>query len=176
MWENEIPACICEGGAERGILELLLDNDKLIFGWDDLLAGEIIRKRDARSFQNEYLRMAMNKKIILYRVLDSRSEKFNLSLAYRDKVTVYNVVTAPEIEMLLIIAENKYKDFKRSGFQKPSGYCKQVLKIKGFKQKEYVKNYFKDIDRLIYVLRKYKSISRIRNSEVTISDLLRDDE
>ena len=174
--KSALNTCICEGGAERGILELLLDKDKLIFGWDDLLAGEIIRKRDARSFQNEYLRMAMNKKIILYRVLDSRSEKFNLSLAYRDKVTVYNVVTAPEIEMLLIIAENKYKDFKRSGFQKPSDYCKQVLKIKGFKQKEYVKNYFKDIDRLIYVLRKYKSISRIRNSEVTISDLLRDDE
>ena len=46
MWENEIPACICEGGAERGILELLLDHDKLIFGWDDLLSGEIIRNRD----------------------------------------------------------------------------------------------------------------------------------
>lgn len=172
MWENEIPACICEGGAERGILELLLEHDKLIFGWDDLLSGEIIRNRDARSFQNEYLRMGMNKKIVLYRILDSRRERFNLSPAYRDKVTVYNVVTAPEIEMLIILSEGKYSDFKRSGYQKPSDYCKQVLKIKRLKQKESIIKYFKDIDHLVDVIKKYKSVSKVRRGEITISDLL----
>lgn len=30
-------ACICEGTAERVIIDLLLDNDRLIFSRDDLL-------------------------------------------------------------------------------------------------------------------------------------------
>ena len=41
-------ACICEGGAERTIIDLLLKNDKLIFTYDDLLDGEILRCRKVR--------------------------------------------------------------------------------------------------------------------------------
>ena len=40
-------ACICEGSAERSIIKLLLNNDRLIFGWDDLLEGDILRCRNA---------------------------------------------------------------------------------------------------------------------------------
>lgn len=173
MWETTIPACICEGGAEKGILELLLDHDKLIFSWENLLSGEIIMKRDAKSFQDEYLRMDMDKKVVIYRILDSRRENFKLSPAYADKVIVYNVVTAPEIEMLYIISEGKYKDFKKSGCQKPSDYCKQVLKKKEIKKKEFVKNYFKDIHHLMKVLKEYKSIAKVRKGEMTIYDLLK---
>lgn len=35
-------ACICEGAAEKAIMELLLDADKLTFTRDDLLDGELI--------------------------------------------------------------------------------------------------------------------------------------
>lgn len=38
-------ACICEGGAETAILDLLLDQNKLIFSRDDLLEGEILKTR-----------------------------------------------------------------------------------------------------------------------------------
>lgn len=44
-------ACICEGSAERSIIKLLLDNNCLIFTWDDLLEGEILRCRNGKRFE-----------------------------------------------------------------------------------------------------------------------------
>ena len=39
-------ACICEGGAEKAIMELLLDAELLVFTRDDLLEGEILSCRE----------------------------------------------------------------------------------------------------------------------------------
>ncbi len=113
-------ACICEGGAERAILDLLLDNHKLQFEREDLIEEEILRCRSAKEFENKYLRKSYKEKITIYRILDSRSEKFNLSKAYVNKVDVKNVITAPEIEMLIIHSENKYKEYKNEEDYSPS--------------------------------------------------------
>ena len=40
-------ACICEGGAERAILDLLLDKHKLIFEREDLIDEEVLKVRNA---------------------------------------------------------------------------------------------------------------------------------
>lgn len=95
-------ACICEGAAEQTIIKILLDNDKLIFTYDDLLEGEPLRCRSAKSFEEQYLRKGFTDKITVLRVLDSRRENFKLSKAYSHKIDVVNVITAPEIEMLVI--------------------------------------------------------------------------
>ena len=179
MWnknDNTIPALICEGGAERAIIDLLLDNDKLLFSRDDLLSGDIIKERDAPTFQKKYLRMSLEKKIVLFRVLDSRRENFRLGVAYRDKVSVKNVITAPEIEMLYIISVGKYSDYMRVGGPsaiKPSDYCIKVLKAKRVKKPEFITQHFKSIDFLIDVLKEYKRLSCIRKGEYTITDLLK---
>ena len=44
-------ACICEGGAERAILDLLLDNYKLIFEREDLIE-EVCRSKFFWKFRN----------------------------------------------------------------------------------------------------------------------------
>ena len=49
----------------------------------------------------------------MIRILDSRREEFRLSKAYAQKIDVVNVITAPEIEMLIIQAEGAYDQFKR---------------------------------------------------------------
>ena len=46
-------ACICEGGAETAILDLLLDQNKLIFSRDDLLEGEILKTRKGKDFERD---------------------------------------------------------------------------------------------------------------------------
>lgn len=38
---------------------------------------------------------------------------FKLSKTYEHKVQVVNVITAPEIEMLIICAEGKYREYER---------------------------------------------------------------
>lgn len=95
-------ACICEGSAEAAIIDILLDNDLLIFTRSEILEGEVIRGRSARSFETRFLRKEFEDKISVIRILDSRREEFRIGKAYEDKIDVINVVTAPEIEMLII--------------------------------------------------------------------------
>ena len=96
-------ACICEGAAEKVIMELLLDANMLTFTQDDLLDGELIRCRSAKNFEEQYLRKGFTEKITVLRILDSRREQFKLSKAYEHKIDVINIITAPEIEMLVIL-------------------------------------------------------------------------
>ena len=115
-------ACICEGSAENAIMDILLDNDLLIFTREEMLEEEVIRCRDGKRFEEKYLRKGFLEKISVIRILDSRRENYKLSKAYEHKVDVINVITAPEIEMLIIFNEDKYKEFKKSG-RKPSDFC-----------------------------------------------------
>ena len=85
---------------------------------------------------------------------------------------VINVITAPEIEMLIILNEDKYKEFKRSG-KKPSDFCKEDLKMTSVKSYHFVKDYFSDPDILLAAIRKYHEISKIRKGEYTLLNLLK---
>ena len=164
-------ACIAEGGAETTILELLLDNHLLIFERERLLDEKILRCRSARAFESRYLRLGFEGTITVFRILDSRSENFKLSKAYRHKVDVINIITAPEIEILVILNENKYKEYKKSGM-KPNEFCKGSLKLQNVKSPKFVKEYFADKDILIEAIRKYASVSKKRPGEYTLLDLL----
>ena len=104
---SPIVACICEGGAETAIINMLVDNDLLIFSRENMLEEEVISCRNAKKFEERYLRKGFESKITVLRVIDSHREVFKLSKAYADKVKAIQVVTSPEIEMLLIIAEKK---------------------------------------------------------------------
>ena len=107
-------ACICEGSAESAIMDILLDYGLLIFSREEMIEEEVIRCREGKKFEEKYLRKGFMDKISVIRILDSRRENFKLSKAYAGKVDVINVITAPEIEMLIIFNEDKYKEFKIS--------------------------------------------------------------
>lgn len=165
-------ACICEGGAEHAILDLLMNNHKLIFEREDLIEEEILKCRRGRDFEKRYLKKGFSEKITIYRILDSRNENFKLSKAYEEKVDIINVVTAPEIEMLIIFNEGKYKEFKNAG-EKPSIYCKRALRYKHVKSYEFIYEYFSDINVLVEALHEYKRMSKVRKDEMTLWDLLK---
>ena len=95
-----------------------------------------------------------------------------LSKVYEQKVDVINVITAPEIEMLIIFNEDKYKEFKNSG-KKPSDFCNEDLKMTSVKSYRFVKDYFSDPDILLTSIKKYHEISKIRKGEYTLLDLLK---
>lgn len=164
---NGYIACICEGSAERAIIELLLDDNKLIFTYEQLLEEEIIRNRSAKEFEKRYLRKGFSAKITVLRILDSRKEKFKLSKAYVDKIDVINIITAPDI-----FNENKYNEFKKSK-KKPSDFCKSELKLASVKNYDFVKNYFSNTDKLLASIHEYKRVSNIPKGEDTLFNLLK---
>lgn len=106
-----------------------------------MLNEGVIRRRDGKTFENRYLRKGFKEMNSVIRVLDSRREKFKLSKAYENKVEVINVITAPEIEMLIIFNEDKCNEFKKSG-KKPSIFCKDNLRMSNIKSYDIVKEYF----------------------------------
>ena len=90
-------ACICEGSAESAIIDILVDNNLLIFSREEMLDESVIRCRSAKRFEERYLRKGFDDQVSVIRILDSRREDFRLSKAYEHKVDVINVITAPEI-------------------------------------------------------------------------------
>ena len=166
-------ACLCEGSTEETIMNLLLDADLLKFQRNDLLEEKPLRIREADSFERRYLRRGFQQKITVLRILDSRNERFWLSRAYQSKVEVINVVTAPEIEMLIIFSEDQYTEYKKSGL-KPSVFCKQNLKMhKNVKTREFVEDYFSDTHKLVDAIKEYARVSNVQNGEITLADLLK---
>ena len=165
-------AFICEGAAENAIIDILLDNDLLIFAREDMLEEEVIRCRSGKKFEETYLRKGFIDKVSVIRILDSRRENFKISKAYAPKVDVINVITAPEIEMLVILNEGKYREFKKSK-KKPSEFCKEDLKLAGVKSYGFVEEYFRDPSALVSVMREYHRISKVQRKEYTLIDLLK---
>ncbi len=89
-------ACICEGSAEEAIIDILVDNDLLIFTRDEMLEERVIRCRSAKRFEERHLRKGFDEQISVIRILDSRREEFRVSKAYEQKIDVINVITAPD--------------------------------------------------------------------------------
>ena len=165
-------ACICEGAAENAVMDILLDAELLVFSREEMLEEAVIRCRDGKKFEQKYLRKGFAEKISVIRILDSRREKFKIGKAYEHKIDVINVVTAPEIEKLIICAENQYKEFKKSG-KKPSDFCKENLKMRDVKSYKYVLDYFRDSSVLVAAIKEYHRTARIPKGESTLLDLLK---
>ncbi|WP_405281166.1 hypothetical protein [Methanobrevibacter sp.] len=166
-------ACICEGGAETVIMNILLDNDLLIFNREQLIDENVLPRTSVKEFEKRYLRREFDQKILILRIIDSRGEEFNLSKAYRCQVDVINVITAPEIEMLVIVSKDRYKDFCKSGIKKPSDYCKSILKIKNIKSPVFLEKYFADPNFLVKSIKEYNRIHKQKSNEASLYDLLK---
>ena len=174
MTESKLIACIVEGAAERVIITKLLGAERLIFSKKELLDEELLRSRNARIFEERYLRKSFDSKIKVYRILESKKENFKLSPMYKNKVDVINVITAPEIEILVIIKEGKFDDYcKHKSILKPSEYCSQKLKISNVKSKSFLDGYFSDIDELVSVIKEYKSKHKFSKNEICLADIIK---
>lgn len=103
-----------------------------------MIDESVIRCRSAKRFEGRYLRKRFDNQISVVRILDSRREEFRLSKEYAHKIDGINVITAPEIEMLIILNEGAYERFKRSG-KKPSDFCKIELRMHDIKSYDFVK-------------------------------------
>lgn len=166
---------VCEGGAEEAVVEMLLQENALIFDRDDMVDKEVSRKRRARDIETAYLNMEYGKRVVILRILDSRSDTFSLGKAYRERFEVYNIYTRPEIEMLLIHSERKYKEYVKSKSKRiPSQFCAEELFPKQhFKQKSFWHKHFQDRAGLVRAIQEYHRTKHDKR-EYDLSDLLKD--
>ena len=167
--------CICEGAAEEDILNLLLDNDALIFSREQIIFDGITRERKASVITDRYLGAEFAEKIVVLRILDSKNENFKIKKPYNEKCEVININTNPEIEILFIIHKGKFNEYVRKykSTTKPSEYCKRVLGVKGIKEQGFFKEYFTDdVKELINILLDYRKLSQ-RESFLFLADLLK---
>ncbi|MGH0950799.1 hypothetical protein [Bacillus mycoides] len=116
---TNLVACICEGNAEAEIIDLLLEHDKLPFLKSSLLDEKPLTgtMRSAKNLETRYLGQIFEpgQLIEIIRIVDSKSEKYSIRPAYQKNIAgIFNFFTTPEIEMLIIINENKYKAYNRS--------------------------------------------------------------
>lgn len=170
---NKFIAVICEGGVEQAIIDILLDNDLLIFDRSDIIEERTLRCRGGHDFEKRYLGKSFESQISVIRILDSKNENFRISKAYQHKVDVVNVITAPEIEMLIIINEGKYESFKRS-HMKPSEYCKSILKFSDVKSYDFINKYFSETETLVIAIKEYTRKTKRGKGEYMLEDLLID--
>ena len=173
---------MCEGPNEFEIMRILLKNDKLIFGEDDLIGLEPYHARQITS--NGQVRTQLNmypgNDILVMRIGDVQNEALKIPEEYKGKIIkVEKYCTKPELEMLLIISEglvSKYEKTKSS--VSPKEFAKQYI---GCGRKKYDNstlfyfNYYGlNPDALVYAIKEYKRIKGAhKKDELYLADLLK---
>ena len=149
-------ACIYEGGAEKAVLDLLMENECLYFSKADLLSGDFIRRVSGKVFASRFLGYSIKENSIdLIRVQDSRRADLGLPSTYRCKIrSEVKCLTRPEIEMLVITAEDCHEDFQKRRM-KPSVYCKDVLGLPEVKTYGVFCSCFSDIGLLLKTIKRH---------------------
>ena len=172
-------AILCEGAAEQAILEILLENDVLTIKKESLFEEKVFRERSAENFFKKYMRVDLEEKVTIYRILDSKNENFKIKNKikkdFQGKYEVVDIVTSPEIEMLVIISEGRFTDYlKVKSKVKPSEYCKQSLNLRKVKEYHFIREYFSDVNHLISVITEYHSLMKVNKDKfpLTLYDLL----
>ena len=72
----------------------------------------------------------------------------------------------------LLVAENQYKEFKKSG-KKPNDFCKENLRMSDVKSNDYVFNYFSNSGILVEAIKEYHRTAKSPKGEYTLLDLLK---
>lgn len=167
--------CICEGKAEEDIMNMLLDNNMLIFDREDMISKKVVKRSAVKKIEEDHLGIRYEKPVCILRIIDSRNEKFKLSKVYEERYgnRILNLLTRPEIEILIIIKNGDFDTYTRKYKSriKPSQYCKDQYRIAKIKSSGTMNSIFKDMEDLKKALRtyhKYKS-----DNEYSIYDLLK---
>lgn len=154
---------MCEGPNEKEVIDILLENDKLKFTADDLLGLVPYHARQIKSSGQVKVNLNLyDGEVKVLRIGDNQNEKLVIPSEYRDKiVSVEKYCTKPELEMLLILSEEKFDEYdKQKSTVKPKTFAKQNIKCGRKKYdnstKFYRDYYGEDPDSLVAAIKEYK--------------------
>ena len=174
--KSDLIACICEGSAEKVIIELLLDRNALVFSREQLLDGKVLPQKciGAKYFTDQFLTMDYGDIKISVVVMQDRKIPYTIRKPYANKVSnTYLAITAPEIEMLMIHSLGLYDEYHKQR-KKPSIFLAEKLKTKTptLKSSKYVRDFFKRND-LVNAIMMHKEKSQPIRGGYFLADFLR---
>lgn len=172
---------MCEGPNELEIMRILIKNDKLIFGEDDLIG---LTPYHARQLSNAQVRTELNiypgHDILVMRVGDVQNEVFRIPDDYKEKIfEVKKYCTKPELEILLIISEGLMSEFDKAKSKvSPKEFAKNHIKCGRRKYDNstqfYTDYYGSNPDKLVKAIKEYKRIKGAhKKNELYLADLLK---
>ena len=173
---------MCEGPNELAIMRILLSNDKLIFGEDDLIGLEPYHARQITSSGQvkTQLNMYPGNDVLVMRIGDVQNEALKIPADYKEKIfKVEKYCTKPELEMLLIISEGLVAEFdKTKSSVSPKDFAKQHIRCGRRKYDNstqfYIDYYGSDPDMLVKAIKEYKRIRGAhKKEELYLADLLK---
>lgn len=173
---------MCEGSNELEVVRILLANNRLIFGEDDLLG---LTPYHARQIDNNAqvrteLNMYPGNDVCVIRIGDKQSDKLRIPEEYKGKIVAVNkYCTKPELEMLLIINECLVSEYEKVKSEtSPKAFAKRYIccgrKRYDNSSKFYHDYYSGECDKLVNALYEYKrSRGAHQKDELYLADLLR---
>ena len=174
----------CEGTAEGVIMQTLFDASATIVPHSHVVmdtiqytpytrtkkAGDIVSRFFGQSYESHDA-----SGLLIARIVDSRAGKFTLPRQWRESVAVESFYTRPEIEMLVIHAEDAYEEWQRAHRRDkhlhPNEFCKGTLKLPRVKESQFLRSYW-NADKLIDAIRTYDRNRQHSSSEHSLGDLL----
>lgn len=171
---------MCEGPNEKEIIDILLENSRLIFTADDLLGLVPYHARQIRS--SGQVKAALNMypdEVKVLRVGDKQSEKLTIPSEYKTKIVEEaKYCTKPELEILLIISAGLYNEYEKvKSKMKPKDFAKQHIKL-GKKRynnsTQFYRDYYgNDVDSLVNAIEEYRrKKGSHKKDELYLADLL----
>lgn len=162
---------MCEGKNEEALVNLLIDNNKLILTREDLIGR---KPYNVRQLTHPVIKTEIkhyNDEIIVYRIGDKQSDEVKVPLDLKDYVSksrIFKFCTKPELEILLIINEGMLKDYNKSRLT-PKQYALKNIKFNGRKYDQstdfFINYYEKRVNNLVNNISEYKRIKKKHNKE-----------
>lgn len=172
---------MCEGPNELAIMRILLENHCLTFTNNDLLnlvpfhARQITKSTAVQTALRLY-----PGEIKVLRIGDNLNEELKIPKDYQDKIiSIEKYCTKPELEMLLIIAENLTNEFDKTKSKiKPKDFAKKHIKYnrKAYDNStQFYWDYFGNNPKLLTdTIKTYKQLKGShKKDELYLADLLK---
>lgn len=172
---------MCEGPNELEIIRMLLEHDKMILTEDDLLnlvpyhARQIGKSAAVKTALNLY-----HGEVQVLRIGDKLGEELKIPKEYKEQITdVKKYCTKPELEMLLIISENKDVYFEKvKSKMSPKSFSKENIVYKRISYNNsttFYRDYYGErIELLVDTIKRYKQLKgKHKKDELYLADLLK---
>lgn len=173
---------MCEGTNELAVVNILLENDALIFTEDDLLG---LTPYHARQIKNNTqvqaaLSMYFGNDVLVMRIGDKQTDRLVIPADFKEKICeTVKYCTLPELEMLLIISEGLVKEYEKvKSSVRPKVFAKEHIRCNQKKydnSSQFDRDYYgSDCGKLIQAIRDYKRIrGSHRRDELYLADILK---